>query len=72
MPLPFLDFDPLGSSGGGRNEVTRDSSRSRNRLEMKRTSSEGKVLDHDEPVKENAKHDGHKYTKAKTHVSGGM
>ncbi len=42
----------------------------RNRLEMKRTSSEGKALDYDEPVKENAKHDGYKYTKAKTHVSG--
>ena len=50
--------------------MTRDIPRSqRNRLEMKRTSSEGKALDYDEPVKENAKHDGYKYTKAKTHVS---
>ncbi len=32
----------------------------RNRLEMKRTSSEGKALDYDEPVKENAKHDGYR------------
>lgn len=54
----------------GRNEVTRDSSRShRSRIEMKRTSSEGKALDYDEPVKENAKHDNYKPTKAKTHVS---
>ena len=35
---------------------------------MKRTSSEGKVLD-DEPVKENAKHDNYRSSKAKTHVS---
>ena len=62
---------PAGTGATGKNEVTRDSSRSqRNRLEMKRTSSEGKALDYDEPVKENAKHDGYKYTKAKTHVSG--
>lgn len=64
-------IDSLVATGGGKNEVTRDSSRShRSRLEMKRTSSEGKVLD-DEPVKENAKHDNYRSSKAKTHVSGG-
>ena len=53
--------------------MTRDSTRSHKSrgLEMKRTSSEGKALEYDEPVKENAKHDRdvHKYSKAKTHVS---
>jgi hypothetical protein len=36
---------------------------------MKRTSSEGKALDYDEPVKENAKHDHYRSSRAKTHVS---
>ena len=58
----------LVANGTGKNEVTRDSTRThRSRLEMKRTSSEGKALDYDEPVKE-SKHDNYR-SKAKTHVS---
>ena len=64
---------PFAAGGGGRNEVTRDSSRS-HRSQMKRTSSEGKALDYDEPVKETSttKHENYRSSKAKTHVSRGL
>lgn len=64
----FLSLVNYVCAANGRNEVTRDSRSHRSRLEMKRTSSEGKALDYDEPVKENAKQDNYRHPKAKTHV----
>ena len=56
-----------------RNGVSKDpSSRShKSRPELIRTSSEGKVLDLDEPMKETTRPDSYKQPKAKTHVRSG-
>ena len=55
---------------GTRNEVCRDSG-GRGKNAMKRISSAGNPLDHDEPVKETSRHDPYKYSSktTKTFVS---
>jgi len=54
---------------GTRDEVSRGSG-GRGNSAMKRISSAGNPLDHDEPVKETSRHDPYKYSKtSKTFVS---
>ena len=54
-----------GKTGGGKDSSSRSH---RNRVEMKRTSSEGKAFDLDEPVMEAPRQESCKHPKAKTYV----
>lgn len=57
----LVKIEEGSTSSNGRNEVTKDSSSHNSRLEVEGTSSEGKALDYNEPVRKNTKHDNYRH-----------